>query len=163
MFRPNLYKIRVTDITVENLKQLGVNTLFLDIDNTLSTHHGKEYVDGLFEWLEEMKNNNIKLILTSNSKNERVEPFAKGIAVDYISMSLKPLSRGFRIAKNRLNVNKKDIVVVGDQLFTDVLGAKFFGVKVILLKPILLEDKLSFKIKRWLERIIYKIYKIGEN
>ena len=163
MFRPNLYRIRVTDITVEDLKQLGVDTLFLDIDNTLSTHHGEEYVEGLFEWLEEMKNNNVKLILTSNSKNERVEPFAKGIGLDFIPMSLKPLSRGFRIAKKRLSVKKSQIVVVGDQLFTDVLGAKFFNVKVILLKPILLEDKLSFKFKRALERVLYKIYKIGEN
>ena len=89
MFRPNLYKYRVTDISVEDLKRLKVNTLFLDVDNTLSIHHGKEYVEGLFNWLSIMKENGISLILTSNSKFQRVEPFAKGIALDFVSLSLK--------------------------------------------------------------------------
>ena len=71
MFRPNLYKNRVTDITVNELKALNVNSLFLDVDNTLSTHHGKEYVEGLENWLTLMKDNGISLILTSNSKNEK--------------------------------------------------------------------------------------------
>ena len=161
MFRPTLYKNRVTEISLDDLKKLGVEALFLDVDNTLSTHHGKVYVEGLQDWLDLMSASGIKLILTSNSKNERVEPFAKGLKLDYIAMSLKPLSSGFRKAKRKLNIDKKKICVVGDQLFTDVLGAKLYGVKVILLEPILLEDKPSFKFKRKLERIIFKIEKIG--
>ncbi len=160
MFRPNLYKYRVTDISVEDLKKLKVNTLFLDVDNTLSIHHGKEYVDGLYKWLSNMKENGISLILTSNSKFQRVEPFAKGLDLDFVSMSLKPLSRGFRIAKKRLGADKNEICVVGDQMFTDVLGAKLYGVKVILLKPILLEDKISFKIRRYLEKVLIRLLKI---
>ncbi len=160
MFRPNLYKSKVTDITVDELSALNVDTLFLDVDNTLSTHHGKEYVDGLENWLKYMRDNGISLILTSNSKKERVEPFAKGINLDFVSMSLKPLPRGFRIALKRLNVKRKNVCVVGDQIFTDVLGAKLFGLKVILLKPILREDKISFKIRRYLEKIIIKILRI---
>ena len=160
MFRPNLYKNRVTDITVNELKSLNVNSLFLDVDNTLSTHHGKEYVEGLDNWINYMKENGISLILTSNSKEQRVEPFAKGIDLDYVSMSLKPLWRGFKIALKRLGVKRNNVCVVGDQIFTDVLGAKLFGLKVILLKPILPEDKPSFKIRRFLEKIIIKIGRI---
>ena len=160
MFRPNLYKNRVTEITADELKRFGINTLFLDVDNTLSTHHGKEYVEGLDDWLLYMKENGISLILTSNSKRERVEPFAKGINLPFVSMSLKPLCRGFIIAMKSLNVKRKNVCVVGDQIFTDVLGAKLFGLKVILLKPILPEDKLSFKIRRYLEKIIIKIERI---
>ena len=161
MFKPNLYKLKVTDIKTSDLKALGVNTLFLDVDNTLSTHHGFELADGLLEWIDEMKKSGINLILVSNSKRSRVEPFARSINLQFVSLSLKPLFKGFCEAKKRLNVKRKNICVVGDQLFTDVLGAKLFGVKVILLKPILLEDKLSFKFKRYLERIIFKIEKIG--
>ena len=161
MFKPNLYKLKVTDIKPSELKKLGVNTLFLDVDNTLSTHHGFELADGLLEWLKQIKDKGIKLILVSNSKQSRVEPFAKSIDLPFVSLSLKPLSKGFNPAKKRLGVKKKNICVVGDQLFTDVLGAKLYGVKVILLKPILLEDKLGFKIKRYLEKIIFKIEKIG--
>lgn len=162
MFRPDLFRKRVTEITVSDLKQMGVDTLFLDVDNTLSTHHGKEYVTGLEDWLSLMKREGINLILTSNSKEKRVKPFALGLGLDYVSLSLKPLWRGFTIAKKRLNVKRDKIAVVGDQMFTDVLGAKIYGLKVILLKPILPEDKVSFKIRRYLEKILFKILKIGE-
>ncbi len=161
MFKPNLYKLKVTDIKLADLELLSVDTLFLDVDNTLSTHHGFELADGLLDWLSEMKTAGIKLILVSNSKISRVEPFAESINLPFVSLSLKPLPKGFLAAKKQLGVNKKSVCVVGDQLFTDVLGAKLYGVKVILLKPILLEDKIGFKFKRFLERIIFKIEKIG--
>ncbi len=161
MFKPNLYKLGITDIKPGELKMLGVNTLFLDVDNTLSTHHGFELASGLLEWIDEMKKEGINLILVSNSKRSRVEPFANSINLPFVSLSLKPLAKGFNEAKKRLGEKKKNICVVGDQLFTDVLGAKLYGVKVILLKPILLEDKLGFKVKRYLEKIIFKIEKIG--
>lgn len=163
MFRPDLYKKKVTDITAEELNEMGVDTLFLDVDNTLAVHHGEQYTEGLEDWLECMKNSGIKLILTSNSKRERVEPFANGLSLPFVEMSLKPLCRGFRIAGKYTGASKRQICVVGDQLFTDVLGAKLYRVKCILLKPILPEDKIGFKIKRYLEKIIFKIEKIGDN
>ncbi len=156
MFKPDLFLERVTDITPEMLKKLNIKGLLLDVDNTLSTHHGMVLTDGLLEWIAEMQSAGIELLVFSNSKERRVKPFAKKIGLPYISLGLKPLPFGYFRGAKRLGLKPKNIALVGDQFFTDLLGAKLTGTKIILLKPILLEDKLSFKIRRNLERRIYK-------
>lgn len=159
MLIPDIYLNRVTDITPDILNYLNVKGLILDVDNTLSTHHGMQPVDNLNEWLATMKAGGIPLIILSNSKEKRVKPFASKIGLKYLSLGLKPLPFGYIRAAKKLNLKVKDVAIAGDQIFTDVLGAKLSGAKVILLKPILLEDKLSFKIRRNLERKLLKKYK----
>ena len=73
-----------------------------------------------------------------------------------MSLGLKPLPFGYFRGAKRLGLKRKEIALCGDQFFTDLLGAKTTGTKIILLKPILLEDKLSFKIRRYFERKIYR-------
>ena len=159
MLIPDIYLNRVTDITPDILNYLNVKGLILDVDNTLSTHHGMQPVDNLNEWLATMKAGGIPLIILSNSKEKRVKPFASKLGLKFLSLGLKPLPFGYIRAAKKLNLKVKDVAIAGDQIFTDVLGAKLSGAKVILLKPILLEDKLSFKIRRNLERKLLKKYK----
>ena len=132
----------------------------MDVDNTLSTHHGHILTDGLPEWLQLMKDNGIKLIILSNSKDARVKPFAEKINLPYISLGLKPLPTGYLKALKALGTKRRETAIVGDQIFTDVLGGNAVGIKTILLDPIKLETSKSFKFKRKLERLVYKIYKI---
>ena len=148
LLKPTAMANRVTDITPEMLKDMGVSALLLDVDNTLSTHHGTVLVDGLLEWIDNIKNSGIELIILSNSKKRRVEPFAKGIGLPFVSLGLKPLPFGFIKALRRLKVEKGAVALTGDQIFTDVLGARLMGIKVVLLEPIKLEDGFSFKIRR---------------
>ena len=103
LLKPKIKLNRVTDISVEILKKYGISALVLDVDNTLSTHHGKELTEGLENWLKTMRENNIKLIILSNSKKKRVEPFAKKINLDFISLGLKPLPFRFSAALKKLN------------------------------------------------------------
>lgn len=152
MLRPDIWVSRVTDITVDMLKGNGIDALFLDVDNTLSTHHGTKIVDGFFRWKEEMEKSGIKLIILSNSKRFRIEPFAKRVGIDYISLAAKPFFLGYLKASKRLGVPLKSSAIAGDQIFTDILGAKTAGCKSILLEPIKPEEKLSFRIRRKLER-----------
>ena len=159
MFVPNIYLKRVTDITPEILQKLNIKGLILDVDNTLSTHHGMRPVDNLFEWISEMQTANIPLIILSNSKEKRVKPFANMLGLNFLSLGLKPLPFGYLRAAKRLNLKLNEVAIAGDQIFTDVLGAKLARTKVILLEPILLEDKLSFKIRRSLERKLLSKYK----
>ncbi len=159
LFKPNYKFNRITDISVEFLKKNNIFGLILDVDNTLSTHHGMKLTDGLIEWLALMRQNSIKLIILSNSKEKRVKPFAESINLDYISLGLKPLPFKFLKALKKLSLNRKNVALVGDQLFTDSLGAHLSGVKSIILDPILLEDLPSFKFKRKLENILYSFYK----
>lgn len=160
LLKPDIKLHRVTDISAELLKKYGIKALILDVDNTLSTHHGEVLTDGLEDWLERMLKNGIKLVILSNSKQARVEPFAAKISLPFISMGLKPLPFKFSSALKLLGTKRRETAIVGDQIFTDTLGGNLYGVMTILLDPIKLEDSKGFKFKRKIERAVYKIYKI---
>ena len=160
LLKPDIKLNRVTDINAELLKKYGIKALILDVDNTLSTHHGEVLTDGLESWLSAMRENGIRLIILSNSKQARVEPFAAKINLPFISMELKPLPFKFSSARKLLGTKRREIAIVGDQIFTDTLGGNLYGVTTILLDPIKLESSKSFKFKRKIERAVYKIYKI---
>ena len=160
LLKPNIKIDRVTDITVEILNKYNINALILDVDNTLSTHHGEILTDGLLEWIENMQKSGIFLTVLSNSKEKRVKPFAEKINLNYISLGLKPLPFGYLRAMKKYGLKRKNTAIVGDQIFTDILGGNAVGIKTVLLTPIKLEDGWSFKLRRKLEKVIFKLYKI---
>ena len=160
MFKPDIKLNRITDISLQLLKKNSINTLILDVDNTLSTHHGTVLVDGLVDWLDSMKKSGIKLIILSNSKEKRVGPFAENLNLDYVSLGLKPLPFKYFTAIKKIGGKRKSTAIVGDQLFTDCFGAKLSGITAIILNPILPEPMLSFRIRRNLEKKLYKKYKM---
>lgn len=160
LLKPKIKLERITDISLELLEQYGIDSLLLDVDNTMSTHHGTILTDGLTEWIEKMQKGNIKLCVVSNSKEFRVCPFAGRIGLDYVSLALKPLPFGFIKGVKKVGSKRKSTAIVGDQIFTDIIGGNAVGVKTILLTPIKPEDGWSFKLRRWLEKIVFKVYKI---
>lgn len=159
LLKPHIKLHGVTDVTIELLEKNNIKGILLDVDNTLSTHHGEELVEGLEDWLKQMQNGGIKLLVLSNSKEKRVAPFAQKIGLDYLSLGLKPLPFKFFCASKKLGLRRKEVAIVGDQLFTDSLGGHLSGVLTIILDPILCEDGWSFKLRRKLENILYKFYK----
>ena len=162
LLNPNIKLHGITDITVELLKQHAIKALLLDVDNTMSTHHGTVLTDGLMEWIAKMSDSGIKLMVLSNSKRFRIEPFAARIGLPFISLGCKPLPTGYLRGVKALGEKRKNVAIVGDQIFTDILGGNIVGVKSILLTPIKLEDGWSFKVRRKLEKKLYKRYKCEE-
>ena len=160
LLKPKIKLTKITDISLSLLKRYGIKALILDVDNTLSTHHGQVLTDGLEDWLKEIKSAGIGLVILSNSKEERVKPFAEKINLPYVSLGLKPLPFKFRRALRVIKTGRKNTAIVGDQIFTDTLGGNAYGVKTILLDPIKPEASLRFRFKRRLERLVYKIYHI---
>ncbi len=160
LLKPDIKLDKVTDISLEILKKYNITHLILDVDNTLSTHHGHILTEGLTEWLELMNNNGIGLMVLSNSKEKRVKPFAEKIGLPFISLGMKPLPFGYIRALNALGSNRKNTAIVGDQIFTDVLGGNIVGVKTLLLTPIKLETTAGFIFKRKIERLVFKLYRI---
>lgn len=154
ILQPDMLIPRVTDISYDMLKQRNIKGLILDVDNTLSTHGGQKPLEGLLEWIEHMKKRGIKLIILSNATYKRVEPFAKRIGLDFISMGLKPLATGYIRCLKRLNLKARNTAIVGDQLFTDILGANLIGIYTIKVEPIYPEEGKSFIIRRRLENKI---------
>ena len=162
ILKPNIKFHGITDITVEVLNKYNIKALLLDVDNTMSTHHGVILTEGLLEWIAYMQQNGIKLIVLSNSNKERIEPFAARIGLPFISRGCKPLPHGYLRGVKALGEKRKNVAIVGDQIFTDVLGGNVVGVKTILLTPIKPEDGWSFKLRRNLEKKIYKLYNIKD-
>lgn len=160
LLKPQIKLEKITDISCELLEKYGISALILDVDNTLSTHHGQVLTDGLPEWLNKMRENGVGLMVLSNSKRKRVKPFAEKIGLNFISMGLKPLPFGYLRALKALGVPKKKAAIVGDQIFTDVLGGNAVGVRTVLLTPIELESSAGFRFKRKIERFIIKHYNI---
>ncbi|MBP3310202.1 MAG: YqeG family HAD IIIA-type phosphatase [Ruminococcus sp.] len=142
---------RVTGITPEILARMGIKGLILDLDNTLTTHDNPVPGDGVFEWLDCMKKNNIRLMIVSNNHAPRVRPFAEMLGLEFVSEGKKPLTKGFSEAVKRMGLPKKSVAAVGDQIYTDVLGANLFGIKMLFVTPIEHETTTFFKIKRKLE------------
>lgn len=156
LFVPNIKLPRVTDISLEILKKHNITALILDVDNTLSTHHGQVLTEGLEDWLDTMKKAGVKLTVLSNSNSKRLTPFAEKIGLDFISLGLKPLPFGYLRALKRLGVKKQNAAIVGDQIFTDTLGGNLIGLNTILLTPIKPETSLRFRMKRRVESWLIK-------
>jgi HAD superfamily phosphatase (TIGR01668 family) len=156
LFYPTIYRDRITDITVDDLKQLGVRGLLLDVDNTLTTHGSQFLSEDVQQWLDGMRKAGIPMTVVSNSWEWRVAPFADRIGLRHTSLSCKPLPFGFLRGARRLGLKPNECLAVGDQVFTDILGANLCGIPCVQLQPIQLETgKPILKLKRYLEKRIY--------
>lgn len=158
IFYPNDYFKNVTEITYEYLKEKQIKALILDVDNTLIDYN-RNLSPEIIKWVTELKKNNIKMFILSNSnKKDKVEEVAKKLNLEYIHFGMKPLKKGFKKAKEKLNLDSKNIAVVGDQVFTDVIGANRTKMYSILVEPINEKDILVTLIKRPIENFIKKKY-----
>lgn len=152
LFYPTLYRRRITDVTAEDLRRLGASCVLLDVDNTLTTHDAPELDSLVLDWLDTMREQFV-LVVVSNNSEERVAPFAEKIGLPFHALARKPLPGGFWSAGAEHCMATEECVVIGDQIFTDILGANLAGMKSILLEPIELETKQKFiAFKRKIER-----------
>lgn len=158
IFYPDLVLRHVSDLCADTLHAWGVKAVLLDVDNTLTTHNNPNPGDKIKAWLDEMKNAGFHLVILSNNYEKRVKPFAEKLALDYTAYALKPLGKGFRETAARLGVEAGEMVMIGDQIFTDVLGGNLFGARTVLVDPIEPEGSAGFRLKRALEKSILRSY-----
>lgn len=156
---PKLYIDNVKEITFEILQENGIKGLILDVDNTLIDYY-KNMPEGVKNWCEDLKNRGIKFCIASNSnKKEKVKDVSKKLDIPYIYFAKKPLKMGLNKAKNIMGLEAKEVAVVGDQIFTDVLGANRCKMFSILVNPIEEKDIFITVIKRPIENLIKNNYK----
>lgn len=160
IFRPTYVFKSVTDISFEFLKKNSIRGLMLDLDNTLTTHNNPQPADKVTDWIESMKSNGIKLMIVSNNNAQRVSPFSESLKLPFVASGRKPLSSGFNRAQMIMKIPFAEIAIVGDQIFTDILGANLRRVRTIYVHPIELEKSFLFKLKRMLERPFLRKIKI---
>ena len=160
---PNLYLKKVEDITIEQLIKNKIKLLILDVDNTLIDYY-KNISEDVIKWAKEMKGQGIKLYILSNTNDKKkVEEVAKKIDIPYKHFGMKPLKKGFKYIEKQTKVNPENIAVVGDQIFTDILGGNRCKMYTILVEPI--NDKKDYWYTAWkrpIENGIKKKYKTKE-
>ena len=155
---PNAHFNNVREITINFLKNNKINALILDVDNTL-IDYDKNLSQDTIEWAENLKKNKIKLYILSNTnKQKKVKEVARKLQVEYIYFAKKPMKSGFRKVQKILNEEPENIGVVGDQIFTDVVGGNRCKMFTILVEPIAEKDILITLIKRPIENAIKKRY-----
>ncbi|MBO4897390.1 MAG: HAD-IIIA family hydrolase [Clostridia bacterium] len=148
----------VFDIDYKKLYALGFRGIIFDIDNTL-VHHGDAStpeVDALFK---EIHKTGLKTLLLSNNDTERIERFIKNIDTLYIPDADKPSVDGYEKAIRMLGIEKREAVFAGDQIFMDIYGANKCGMANILVDFIKLPGETKIGKKRYIEKLILKIYK----
>ena len=135
-----------------------IKRLIFDIDNTL-VPHGAPADKRAIELFERLKRIGFKCCLISNNQEPRVKMFNEKIQVDYVYDAHKPSTRNYRKAMEIMGTDTGSTIFIGDQLFTDVWGAKRAGIPNMLVKPIHPKEEIQIVLKRYLEKIVLYFYK----
>ncbi len=152
-FYPDEYVDNVYQIDFSSMYQTGVRNLIFDIDNTLALH-GQPADERIVILFEKLHRIGFHTCLLSNNQKKRVEFFANQVRSRYIFKANKPRISGYIRAIDLCNGKKEETVFIGDQLFTDIWGAKRTGIRNILVKPINPREEIQIVIKRFFEKIV---------
>lgn len=160
MIYPNEYFDKIDKITIEYLQKNKIKALILDMDNTL-INVKEEMPENIENWAKGLKGQGVKLIIVSNSnKKSKIEKTANKIGIKYIVFAKKPLKSGLKKAMKILGEKPENIAVIGDQIFTDIIGGNRCKMKTILVDSLESKDFWYTAWKRPIEnRIKRKITK----
>ena len=158
-FYPDRMADSAYGIDYEELYGRGYRGIIYDVDNTL-VEHGAPATKRAVELFERLHGIGFSVVLLSNNREPRVKSFAEDVRyADYIFKAGKPSARGYREAMRRMGTDERNTLFVGDQLFTDVWGAKNAGIYSILVKPIHPKEEIQIVLKRQLEKIVLYFYR----
>lgn len=154
-FKPDQYIESFTKLKIETLKKRGITLFICDIDNTLVAHDVALPNDEVKSFIKSIKDEGIEVVLISNNVEERVSNFAKPLDVPYYPFAKKPLKLTYKKMLKDYQDAPSEVAIIGDQLLTDVLGAKRMKFYTILTKPVAQKDLKCTKINRIFEQFIY--------
>ena len=151
---PKAYLKSVQEITIEFLIENNIKALILDMDNTL-IDYTKKLSSDIIEWSKKLQNQGIKMYILSNTNNrEKVKMVAQKLNIPYKMFAKKPFKSGFIKIQKELKINPENIGVVGDQIFTDIIGGNRCKVFTILVDPVYEKDYWYTAWKRPIEKRI---------
>jgi len=157
-FFPDMYISSTYKIDFQKLYDSGYRGIIFDIDNTLVCH-GAPADDRSIRLIESLKSMGYGILLLSNNKEPRVKMFNDAVHVQYIFKAGKPAKAGYQRAMTMLGTDKDNTLFVGDQLFTDVWGARNAGIYSLLVQPINKKEEIQIVLKRYLEKIVLFFYR----
>lgn len=157
-FYPDIYMDSAYEIDYKSLYEKGFRGVIFDIDNTL-VPHGAPADSRSIELFRRLRAIGYETLILSNNKEPRVKSFSDKVGSRYIFKANKPFPESYKKAMDMMKTTKQDTIFVGDQLFTDVWGAKKAGILTYLVKPIHPKEEIQIVLKRILEKIVLFFYK----
>ncbi|MBI3946475.1 MAG: YqeG family HAD IIIA-type phosphatase [Armatimonadetes bacterium] len=156
--RPGLTAGSVPEIDVAALRERGIEALLLDLDNTLVRWRSREVPEEVLAWVRQASDAGLRLCIVSNAGSaRRVAPVARRLGIPFLVRAAKPRRRGFRHAAARLKLPPERVAVIGDQVFTDVVGGNRAGMLTILVPPVdRSHEFVTTRLMRLLERALHR-------
>ena len=157
---PDVFVQKVQDVNLEKLVQRGYDTIIFDLDNTLLGWRSKNFSDEVMNWINEARKQNFKMCIVSNSLFKgRVNSLSKKVGLPAFFRAVKPSSKSFLQAIEFLRSEKNKTVIIGDQIFTDILGGNRTGLYTILVKPVEPREFFITFFQRMGEKIVLYLFK----
>ncbi len=156
MFRPYSFAARISAISFDELREAGVAGLIVDLDDTLIGYGLLHPDEQDAAWVAEAIQQGFKLVIVSNNERAWVENVADRFKIRFVHKALKPFPIGFQRALALLGTHRHATAVIGDQVFTDFLGARLLGMRSILTDPLVVRRDFWMRLLRWLERLVTK-------
>lgn len=162
IFRPDMLRDGLCAVTPDDIRALGAKVIAIDADNTSSFDGTTIPLDGSGEWIENMQKEGFPVYLVSNAKTERAKVLSDGYGIPVVGFAMKPMPFGYLRVAMAEKVGRKDVLMIGDQLFTDILGANIAGAKSIYVRPYEKERRavVSYTIKRSLESFYFMMLRL---
>lgn len=152
--QPDFFFSRVEEITTDFLQQHQIRLLILDADATLIQSHDDRILPERVEWIDAIQKSGIRVMIGSNGKTHRIEKAFGSHKIEAYGYSLKPLP--FRLHRHVKGYPRKQVLLAGDQFFTDILCAKALGIRSAMVEPYGEEKGTLMGFRRRLEKIIVK-------
>lgn len=153
-FKPTWMVNAIYDLTPEQLQAHGIKAVLTDLDNTLIAWNNPNGTPQLKAWLAQLQTAGIPLVVVSNNNHQRVQKAVAELQLPFIARAKKPLASGIIKAQKQLGLSRHEVVMVGDQLITDMHAGNIAGVRTILVKPIIDSDAWNTSINRFFEKYI---------
>lgn len=158
-FKPTWMVKTAYAISPAALKKAGIRAVFSDLDNTLTAWNDPNGTPEMREWMNQLHEAGIPLIVISNNNAKRVARAVRNLHLPFMARALKPLSFGINRARRKLGLKKREVLMVGDQLMSDVCAANVAGVRSALVQPLIDTDKWDTQINRFFEKRVMKALK----
>jgi len=154
MLKPRQAVGSIYDIDLKSLWDSGYHNMIVDVDNTITPWNNYTANSSLEEWIQKAKSMGFRICLLSNSDPAKIKQFAIELGVIAAPKGGKPFTRAFQSALTALCSNKHNTLVIGDQIFTDVLGGNCAGLYTILVDPIDTREFIGTRFTRLMERLL---------
>ena len=162
IFKPTMYKKNIFDIDYKKLRKEGIRSLVFDLHNTLGLIEHERCPRNAKKLIKELQKD-FMIFIASNNSYKRIKPYMEDLGVGGVAWSMKPSTRGLRKIKKEYNLKKKEMVMIGDQIVTDVLAGKRFHIMTILVDPLGKKDlKITGLNRFWEDKIVKRYEKRGE-